>query len=411
MRTPTQFIHGLAVAAIAALASSALAGDAVRLSVEPPKGVTTVEAGDPGIDVQIVGIDAVGARVGFGGKTVEVSATDGDLTLVTAPYGYRYVPPASVDASKPLKLSAWLKQTPDVRGEANLTLARHRPFERLLLVAGSTSLSLGTSTEIEIRGVRADGRSVVVSDQKIVVTADGVGKLEAISQALYKYSAPGKGETKMIGATAHLRAALESYPGVYGELSVVIAGEAPPPSPGGGTPTPKPPTPVPPVPTPTPPAPTPAPPTAGDDTVLWPDGAVRVMVWRTKAAAADEFGKKERDLPPAGKPFIAMDAFHRVRVQIERDDVRKVELEWFVGDKKGAPLHFDDADKEGHLRVQRTKAGKLDAVMEFETPENKPLIVNLLLTTSKGEILKEEFVFEKGKDRDDDGEKDKRKKK
>jgi len=97
-----------ALAVVAGLAGSALAGDAVKLIVEPPKDVANVEAGDSGVDVQIYGQDAAGARVGVGGKTVEVSATNGDLVLVESPSKYHYTPPASINALVTTLLSARL---------------------------------------------------------------------------------------------------------------------------------------------------------------------------------------------------------------------------------------------------------------------------------------------------------------
>ncbi len=97
-----------------------------------------------------------------------------------------------------------------------------------------------------------------------------------------------------------------------------------------------------------------------------------------------------------------------LRVQIERDDVRKVELEWYIGDaKKAKPVHIDDADRSGILRTVRTPKGKLQAILEAATPETgKPLVLDLLLTTATGEILKEEIVLQRGRDRNDDGSKD-----
>jgi hypothetical protein len=413
MRTLSKSTWTLVLAALAALAVPATAGEAVRILVEPPKDTVSVEAGDPGVDVQIVGQDAAGARVGFGDKKVEVSATEGEFVLVEAPYKYRFIPPATVDQTTGATLRAWLKQNPDVKGEAALQVLPRRPFERLALVAAATSLELGKSLDIEVRGVRTDGTSAAVKDQKIVLTSEGVGTVEQIAPTVFRYSAPPKGDSKMVGATAHLRARLERYPKVVGDLSVVLTGEAPPGSPGGGTKPPTVPAPTPPGPTPpaaTPPAtpPTTSPPAQGDEGgVLWTGGNVRLLVWRTKKAKTDEFPTKEReDLPPAGKPFVARAGFHRLRVEIERADVRKIELEWYVGDKKGAPIHFDEGDKDGRLRTEKNKAGKTCAILEFETPDEKPLILNLLLTTAKGEILKEEFVVERGRDKNNDGSKD-----
>lgn len=414
MRTLTLSSWTLAVSAALALAATASAGEAVRILVEPPKDTVSVEAGDPGVDVQIVGQDAAGARVGFGDRKVEVSSTEGEFVLVEAPYKYRFIPPAAVDQATGATLRAWLKQNPDVKGEAALQVLPKRPFERLALVAAATSLELGKSLDVEVRGVRSDGTSAAVKDQKIVLTSEGVGTVEQIAPTVFRYAAPAKSESKMIGATAHLRARLERYPKVVGDLSVVLTGEAPPGSPGGQTPpvvpTPTPPTPANPTPT-APPAttpPVPTPPAQGDDSgVLWPSGNVKLLIWRSKKEKTDEFPTKEReDLPPPGKPLVARAGFHRLRVEIERADVRKVELEWYVGDKKGSPIHVDDADKEGRLRTEKNKAGKTCAILEFETPDEKPLVLNLLLTTAKGEVLKEEFVVERGRDKNNDGSKD-----
>lgn len=398
------FIRALSFLALAGLAATASAADAaVKLVIEPPKGTTSVEAGDPGIDVQIVGVDAAGGRTTFGGRKVETSATVGELMLVEAPYKYRYVPPATVDKQTEITLKAWLKEAPDVKGEATLSLVQKRPFERLVLVAASTSLELGKSVEVEVRGLKADGTSAAIKGEKITLTSEGVGTVESTAPTVFRFTAPAKTETKMVGATAHLRAHLDAYPKVAGELSIVLTGEAP----AGGT------APVPPAKPPAgdPSAPAPAPAASEkekDEGVLWPDGNVKLMVWRTKHKKTDDWPTKEReDLPPPGKPLIARAPLHRLRVEVERDDVRKVELEWYIGDKKGAPIHVDDQDKDGRLRTEKNKAGKTVAILEFETPDEKPLILNLLLTTAKGEILKEEFVVQHGKDKNDDGSKDK----
>jgi hypothetical protein len=411
MRNLVGTITALAFAALAAIAGTASAGEAVKILVELPKNTTSVEAGDPGLDVQIVGVDATGARVGFGDRKVETSSNEGELILVEAPYKYRYVPPAAIEQATPVTLRAWLKQAPDVKGEASLSVVLRRPFERLALVAPATSLALGTSMEIEVRGVRADGTSAAIKGQKITMASEGVGTVEPTAATVFRFTAPAKTETKLIGATAHLRAQLDAYPKVAGELSIVLTAEAPPAAPGGTTPVPatepKPPVTDPKAPAPQPAAPAPAAGAEKEEGVLWPSGNVKLLIWRSKHKKDDEFPKKDReDLPPAGKPLVARAPYHRLRVEVERDDVRKVELEWYVGEKKGAPIHVDDQDKDGRLRTEKNKAGKTCAILEFETPDEKPLILNLLLTTDKGEVLKEEFVVERGKDKNDDGSKD-----
>lgn len=410
MRTRFPLRAALASVAALALSAAALAGEAVRLAVEPPKNTTSVEAGDPGIDVQIVGIDANDVRVGFSDRKVETSANEGELVLVEAPYKYRYIPPATVGAATPVTLRAWLKQAPDVKGEAALTVMPRRPYERLTIVAPATSVELGRSIEVTVRGVRGDGTAVAIKGHRVTLAAEGGGRVDEIDPATFRYTAPAKGDGKLAGATIHLSARLEGYPAVAGELSIVLTAEAPPPPTGGEPTKPTPPKPQPPVEK--PPKPEPAP---GDDEggVLWPSGNVRLLVWRTKRTKVEEFPTKEReDIAGPGKPLLARGGFHRLRVQIEREDVRKVELEWYVGEKKGAPIHVDDADKDGRLRLEKNKAGKTCAILECETPDEKPLFMNLLLTTNDGKILTEEFVLQRGRDKDDDGDKDgKRKKK
>jgi hypothetical protein len=380
--------------ACAALSGTAYAGDAVKLAVEPPKDTRSFEAGDPGIELQIVGIDAAGQRVGFGDKKLETSVTEGELVAVESPFKYRYVPPATSTGGN-VKISAWLKQTPDVRGELSLPLVPRRPYARLVLVAGNTAVQLGTTIDVEVRGVRADGSTALVKDAPLTVASDGsVGKLEQVSPGVFRYTAPPKSETKLVGTTARLTASLTQYPKVAGELSLVMSAEAPPPAPGGSTA----------------PAPTPTPPAAGGKSregVLWSGGAVKLLIWRTKEKPGDEF-QKERILPAAGTPLLAPAPIHRLRVEVVRDDVRKIELETWIGDKKNAPVKIDDADKDGRLRVERSKEGRLQAVIEVMTPEEKPLVLNVLLTTATGDVLRESFVLQRGRDRDNDGGKDKR---
>ena len=225
----------LAAAALTAFAGAALAADAVKLQIEAPRDARNVEAGDPGIDIQIIGIDAAGQRVGFGDKKLETSVTDGDLVSVEGSYKFRYVPPSAPPAAgATVKISAWLKQSPEVRGELSLPLVPHRPYERLVLVAGNTAVELGTSIEIEVRGVRADGSTVLVKDAPVTMVPDpSVGRIENVAQGVYRFNAPAKTDAKMVGAAAHLKAFLERYPQVAGDLTLVMSAQAPPPAPGG----------------------------------------------------------------------------------------------------------------------------------------------------------------------------------
>jgi hypothetical protein len=407
------FPRVLAVAALVSFASlAAAAGDAVKLQVELPKDTTTVEAGDPGIDVQIVGIDAAGERTVFGGRTLEVSATEGDLAVVEAPYKYKYIPPAKVDKPTPVTLRAWFKQTPDVKGEAAIEVVGHRPFERLVIVSSSATQQFGTTMDVEVRGVKADSTTTALGDAKVTLTDDGAGTVAPVSDAVFRLTAPAKPDAKAGAQVAHLHARLVKHPRVVGDLVVTFTNDAPPPGPvpppAPGTAPPVPPVPAAPA---APAAPKSATKEGEPEGVLWPSGNVKLLVWRTKNDKEEEWSKDEHKMPAPGGELIAGSRMSKLRIEIERDDVKKVELQWYVGDKKGAPIHIDDADKDGRLTTEKGKSGKTHAILICETDESKPVIYDLLLTTAKGEVITEEFVLVRGKDKDGDGKKDKPKKK
>jgi hypothetical protein len=380
---------------VAGLSASATAGEAVKLQIEPPKGTTAVEFGDPGIDVQIVGVDAAGERTGFGDKTLEVSATEGELVAVEGKFKYRYVPPAKPGKVESATLRAWFKQTPDVKGELTLDLTGKRPFEHLVLVAPSATVQFGASMDVEVKGVKSDSTTAPLGDAKVTVSLEGAGTLSQVSDTVWRLTAPAEPDAKSGAQVANLRARLNRFPRAVGELSITFTNDAPPATP-------------------------PAKPEAKGEKkdkdgepagVVWPSGNVRMLVWRTKEKAEDEWSKETHDLPEPGGKLIARARLSKLRIEILRDDVRKVELEWYVGEKKGAPIHIDDADKDGRLTTEIGKSGKRHALLVCESDESKPVHYDLLLTTEKGEVLRESFVLVRGKDKDDDGEKDKRKKK
>jgi hypothetical protein len=394
---------GTLAAAVAAalLAAPALAaGDAVKLQIEPPKDTTSVEVGDPGIDVQIVGIDATGARTGLGGKTLEVSATEGELVSVEKPFKFRYIPPAKLEKVTSATLRASLKEAPDVKGEITLELTGRRPFERLVLEASSATQQFGTTMDVEVKGVKPDSTTAPLGDAKVTVTLEGAGTLTPVSESVWRLTAPAKPDEKAGAQVARLKARLNRFPRAVGELTITFTNDAPAPgtapaapaAPGAGSPK-------------------SAAKEAEPEGVLWPSGNVKLLVWRTKEAKEDEWSKNVHDLPQPGKPLICASRLSKLRIEIERDDVKKVELQWYVGEKKGAPIHIDTADKDGRLTTEIGKSGKTHAMLVCESDETKPVIYELLLTTAKGEILTEEFVIERGKDKNKDGDKDKPKKK
>jgi hypothetical protein len=64
-----------------------------------------------------------------------------------------------------------------------------------------------------------------------------------------------------------------------------------------------------------------------------------------------------------------------------------------VSDRPGAVVRVDDSDPTGRLRLEKSRNGRTHAMIETDIPESgRPLVLNLLLTTTKGEILREQFM-------------------
>ena len=141
-------LTAVALAGLCGLMGDAFAGDAVRILVEPPAGIDSLEPGQA-IDVQVVGLDASGARVAFGGLRMEVSPADGSFTLAEAPYRYRYVAPAQIDAPRSVQLRAWLSRRPEVNGSATIRLAPRRTYNRLVL-RGPAVVEFGSAVTIDV---------------------------------------------------------------------------------------------------------------------------------------------------------------------------------------------------------------------------------------------------------------------
>jgi hypothetical protein len=438
--------------------------DIARLAFELPQGVTSVEAGQS-VELRLTALDASGNRVDFNERRVDATASVGELVPISSPDRWRYTAPANVDRPSTVELRATLQQRgPPVQWTTTLQLTPRRPFERLL-VRGATSVEAGRAFDVDVLAVRADGLAVEVRE-RIVLTLEGPGTLQAVPGGVQRYTAPASTDSRGGLRTGRIVASLERWPTVRGELSFVLTPEPRSQTPygrlelrgpsvvqlgttadytayftqrdgsmspvtdqrvvvaltglgtvtstGAGT-----------FRYTAPPAAdrrsdgatvrlvaslerTPAasgelaivlsqdPPSDAEATgVLWPSGNVRLVLWRAKERREDDWPTAPMALPTPGRPLVSPGGFVRLRIQPERDDVRKIELEWAVGDRGGAVIRQDDSDPSGKLRLVRGPTGRTHAVVETELPENgRPLYLTLLLTTARGEVLREEFVVE-----------------
>ena len=137
------------------------------------------------------------------------------------------------------------------------------------------------------------------------------------------------------------------------------------------------------------------------------DRPLRVLYLAGTKDAAEGTCRNDRKRPAEGTRFVPPAPFQKLRFVVERDDVVRVSLVWYVGERKGATVHTLEPSKDGPLRVNRNKAGKLAIHVELATPEaKKPVEAELLLELERGKTLREPFTLERGKDKDKDGDKD-----
>lgn len=375
---------------VAVSAAAAFAGDAVKIQVELPPDVDALKVGES-VDVQVVGIDAGGARVAFGGRTVETSATVGKLEVVKAPYQYRFTAPDRLADFATARLRAWLKEAPEVSGEATVKVVPLPPFRRITL-KGAGSTPTGTTVDIRVQGEGADGALTDMTEGHVEPSVDGPGTVAFFRAGWLRYEAPAKGR-----GTAKVVVKLRRHPEVAATHEILLTGDGAPPQP---VPTPKPGDGKDPPPAPQPPAPKPpAPQPPADDKddgggVVWPSGNVKVGTWRTKAAGELEFSAEAKDLPQAGGEFVSAKEWQKLRVVVLRTDVAKVELEEFVGERKGADVKRLEPSKDGRFRLERNKRDQYVVHYEGQTPDGgKPLVVALLIATTDGKTHREELTL------------------
>jgi hypothetical protein len=403
--------------ALALIASSALTGaralavpadPPARLLVEIEKDSRSIAPGAQ-ILVQVVGESAAGDRVSFPGKTAELTASKGKVEVIERPYKFRYTAPDKLDRSIEVTLTAQLEGYPEIKGSATVDVvvpgdaSGSAAFKRLILRTDDTQVPLGGSIAIEVLGDTGSGAASRVSNEDTTLIAvghsDPAGKIESDKRALFRYTAPARGGAYAVGDTVRLVAALARDGNVTGELTVTLVrgGGGKPERPDGWIP-------------PRPSGDKGNPPKGDDDGddggVLLPSKNLRVVIWRTKDTAEETF-KNERTLPKDGSSFVAPSPFHKLRFVVERDDVIAVSLTWFVGEKKGASVHTLKPAKDGPLKANRNKQGKLAIHVELETPEAKKAIqAELLLELDSGKTLREPFSLERGVDKDKDGDRD-----
>ena len=104
----------------------------------------------------------------------------------------------------------------------------------------------------------------------------------------------------------------------------------------------------------------------------------------------------------AGKGEIEFDL--PVPDDLNSDAVR---VATWVGDRKNANVEKDGPGDKGPLRQERSKKGYIVAHIQVPVPAGSlARRVELKLTKSDGTIVKEKFVFRRGRDKNRDGTKD-----
>lgn len=393
-------LRGLLAAAACAVAAAlgaraAEAGEPVKLLVELPSDVTQLTCGET-VDLQIVGEDAQRARVGFGGRTVEVSATHGTVEQVRPPYSFRYRTPATLPDLTNVRIRAWLKEQPEVRGEVTVPVLPPAPFKRLVL-AGPGSTPAGAVLEFTLKGETADGRPGDVDDATVNLRIErGRGTITLVRPGRYRLDTPADAS-----GTVRVVASLKRYPDVAGSLDVLVTGGGGPsnPPPGGGNPPPGGGNPPPSGGNPPPSGGNPPPPSTppGDepedpkDFVLWPSGQVRVEVWRTKENEGDKWSRDRNRVTPGGD-FASSSPWQKIRIGVLRKDVKNVQVDEQLtvkGDWVSVPQ-----SKDGRLVVVDRKDGTKAVHYEAMIPETgRRMTMRLTLRLQDGTRIEEVFVL------------------
>ncbi len=211
----------LAAMVVSGWAVPAVAGEAVKLSVEFPPDVVSL---DPGADlamVQVVGIDSEGARVGFGSHSAQLDVTVGSVRLVAAPYHFAYTAPPTIEGPTQVIFTATLAGAPSIRGTARLDILPKGRFVRLRVTASADRLDWGKSATVTVQGENREGRLGPVVAQTVKVSLRGPGRVEFVRLGTYRFTAPtstdGAGQ-----AEVRVRARLAEQASVHGEVAIAL---------------------------------------------------------------------------------------------------------------------------------------------------------------------------------------------
>ncbi len=432
MRAAPFLIVAVSLATTVGMTTPARAGEAVRLAVEFPPDVRSLGPGDALDIVQVVGLDANGDRVGFGGRSARLIVTAGSVRSVAPPFRFAYTAPSKIDGPTPVTFTATLEGAPSVRGTARLDILPNGPYIRLSVTAAKGRVDWGGTTIVTVEGESREGRLVPVVTQSVRLTVDGPGHVEFVRLGTYRFTAP-EGPTASGRTAVRLRAHLEENGAVHGSASIALG------EPGVRVP----PIELPPVKVPTadkrdPPARAVADTSARDDTsaredtatrddtaareaeptakapkekptgpgkrdrtekarvkqeFVWPGGRLRITAWRGRAD--DEKGtpmRRVRRMPEPGAVFALRDVEQRIRAIVLDADVTRVDAEWRVG--------ADDTPTRappGTVRTTRNKKDQLVVVVEARPPENgDALRITLVLRRATGD-LRDELVLRRKK--------------
>lgn len=396
----------LVLLALFLLVGTATAGEAVRLLVEVPSDLESVNASER-VAVQVVGEDASGARVGFGTSEVVFDASHGRVSVVERPYSYRYHAPDEFGRAKEVTITARLADRPAITGQVTIPVARPKSVEvryrSLVIEPRRRKVPLGGAVALDVLGVKADGSRETVVDLPLVAAVQGAsggqdaGSVESVQISRYRYRAPAEGAGLGVGARVTVVIQARDVPALVGRVELELA----PARTTGGEVEETPPTPPPPV----------ADETTDDDEddvateadregVLSKEGHLRFMVWRTRNTAADTFTNSRR-LPNPPTEFAARAPWHKLRIVVERPRVSDVAVEWWAGTRVEEQVKRIKATPKGPLRFHRNKEGKLVVHLELEVPEGADGIkVELVQTGAKGHVHRDRFRMRRGERRD-----------
>ena len=429
---------------VGGIAATARAGEAVKLAIEFPPDVRSLEPGAELNVVQVVGFDTDGARVGFGGRRARLTVTAGSVRSVKPPYQFAYTAPATIDGPTAVTFTAVLDGAPAVRGSTRLDVLPKGPYVRLRVSPSDNRVDWGKSTTVAVQGEDRTGRLVPVVTSTVQLSVEGPGRVEFVRLGTYRFTAPQAPDAAGRNLT-RLVARLEENKAVHGHTSIDLGG------PGVRLP----PTKLPPVrqperadkPTKKPsaksdaPAPdtsasegtarttegaepvtsgggTPGgtpPPTAGTakdaersekraadqqkpdrektprakQELIWPGGRLQITAWRAKPN--DDEGttmRRVRHLPEPGAEFALRNVLQRIRAIVLDADVTKVDAEWRIGTTE-TPVETPP----GTLRATRNKADQLVVIVEARPPANGDVLrITLVLRKPTGD-LRDEWVL------------------